>query len=57
MGWLVEGTVEHWGHVHTRVNRYAADLSVRPVAGAWKITGLDVTDQERVRYQVKLRTF
>ena len=24
--WQVEGTVEHWGHIHTRVNEYSADL-------------------------------
>ncbi len=55
MTWTVEGTVEHWGHIHTRINRYHADFDVRPVEGAWKIMGMQVTDQERVKYQVKLR--
>ena len=28
--WQVEGTVEHWGHIHTRVNEYSADLEIEP---------------------------
>ena len=55
--WTVEGTVEHWGHIHTRVNEYSADFTVQPVDDAWKITGMKVTDQKRVRYQVRLRSF
>ena len=55
--WTVEGTVEHWGHIHTRVNEYAADFTVRPVDAAWKITAMDVKDQKRLRYQVRLRAF
>jgi hypothetical protein len=55
--WTVEGTVEHWGHIHTRVNEYAADFTVQAVDRAWKITALQVTDQKRLRYQVKLRSF
>jgi hypothetical protein len=46
--WSIVGTVGHWGHVHQRQNRYDADLSISAVAGAWKITGFDVLDQERL---------
>lgn len=46
--WLVTGTVEHWGHRHTRVNRYGADFTVHAVEGDWKITEFQVTGQERV---------
>jgi len=55
--WTVEGTVEHWGHIHTRVNQYTAEFSVQPVEAAWKITAMNVTDLRRVRYQVRLRSF
>ena len=31
--WLATGSVGHWGHIHTRRNRYAADLVIRPEPG------------------------
>jgi hypothetical protein len=55
--WTVEGTVEHWGHIHTRENQYAADFSIQPVENAWKITAMNVTDQKRLRYQISVRSF
>jgi hypothetical protein len=53
--WQVEGTVEHWGHIHTRVNEYTADLGVAPDRGAWKIKLMDVVKQSQVRSAVSLR--
>ncbi len=53
--WQVEGTVEHWGHIHTRVNEYSAALQIQPVDGAWKITALNVDRQSQVRSAVLLR--
>ncbi len=53
--WQVEGTVEHWGHIHTRVNEYCADLEIEPAAGAWIITALNVTRQSQVKSAVSLR--
>jgi len=47
--WTVEGSVGHWGHIHRRLNRYRAGMTVEPVAGVWKITGMDVTSEERVQ--------
>jgi hypothetical protein len=47
--WNVTGSVGHWGHVHQRVNQYEADLTVRAVDGAWKITGLDVLQEQRLQ--------
>ena len=38
------GTVGHWGHIHTRLNRYDALISLTPVDGSWKITGLELLD-------------
>ncbi len=45
--WTALGTVGHWGHNHTRVNRYKARLTVRPVQGEWKISGLEVLELRR----------
>ncbi len=46
--WNVMGSVGHWGHIHQRTNQYEAELTVRPVDGAWKITGLELLQEERV---------
>ena len=46
--WTVGGAVGHWGHVHQRVNRYKADMRVQPVKGNWKLTGLDILEEERL---------
>jgi hypothetical protein len=46
--WSIVGTVGHWGHVHQRQNRYEADLTLSAAGGAWKITGFDVREQERL---------
>ena len=53
--WQVEGTVEHWGHIHTRVNEYSADLELKPADGLWKITALNVARQSQVKSAVLLR--
>ena len=53
--WNVAGTVEHWGHIHTRENQYAALFTVVGVENAWKITALDVESENRVSFQTGLR--
>ena len=53
--WQVEGTVEHWGHIHTRVNEYSADLEIEPADGSWKITAMNVARQSQVKSAVILR--
>jgi hypothetical protein len=53
--WQVEGTVEHWGHLHTRVNEYSADFEIAPVNGAWKIKAMRVNRQSLVRSAVALQ--
>ena len=45
--WTVTGSVGHWGHLHTRANRYRANLTVEPRDGAWKITGLELLEESR----------
>jgi len=46
--WTAQGTVGHWGHVHTRRNRYNAAVTVEAIDGAWKITNLEVLEEQRV---------
>ena len=53
--WNVAGTVEHWGHIHSRTNQYEAIFVVEPRGSAWKITDVDVLDEQRVKFETKLR--
>jgi len=53
--WTVNGSVEHWGHIHSRTNRYRASFTVEPREGAWKITRMDVRSQERVSFERSIR--
>jgi hypothetical protein len=46
--WTAMGTVGHWGHIHMRKNHYEANISVEPVGGAWKITGLELLEEKRI---------
>jgi len=46
--WTAMGTVGHWGHIHTRKNRYEANITVQPKDGVWKITNLELLEEERI---------
>jgi hypothetical protein len=46
--WQVSGSVGHWGHLHQRRNRYRADLTVAPVGGAWRLTRVEILEEERL---------
>jgi len=46
--WNAMGTVGHWGHIHTRQNRYEAVVTVKPVDGSWKIVDLDLLEEKRI---------
>ena len=46
--WTVLGKISHWGHPHTRVNRYTAEVTVTPSDGEWKIDAIDVRDARRL---------
>lgn len=46
--WTALGTVGHWGHAHTRVNRYKARVTVSAVGGEWKLTQLEVLEARRL---------
>jgi len=46
--WTAMGTVGHWGHSHTRVNRYNAKVTIKPVGSEWKISGIEVLELRRL---------
>jgi hypothetical protein len=46
--WTATGEVGHWGHIHIRQNRYLAEITVEPLEGSWKITGLELLEEERI---------
>ncbi|MFK7848794.1 MAG: hypothetical protein AB8G77_26135 [Rhodothermales bacterium] len=46
--WTAMGTVGHWGHLHQRKNRYDAIVTVEAVDDIWKITGLELLEEQRV---------
>jgi len=46
--WNVSGSVGHWGHVHQRTNGYRANLQIREIDGVWKLTGLEILEEQRL---------
>ena len=46
--WNAIGSVGHWGHIHTRQNRYDAVITIKPVDGSWKIVNLDLIEEKRI---------
>ena len=53
--WTVAGTVEHWGHIHERRNRFDAGFIIEPCDGQWKITRMDIADQQQISAKTRLR--
>jgi hypothetical protein len=46
--WTVSGSVNHFGHVHYRQNRYVAALHIIAVEGVWKVTGIELIGEKRL---------
>jgi hypothetical protein len=46
--WNVAASVGHWGHIHQRRNQYVAEITVEPVDGVWKITSLELIEEQRL---------
>ncbi len=46
--WTALGTVGHWGHVHARKNLYEAIVTLQAIDGIWKITGLELLEEQRI---------
>lgn len=55
--WTVSGTVEHWGHIHERQNQFSAVFNVEPRDGLWKITDMQIEDQQSLATNTRLRKF
>lgn len=45
--WAVLGQVGHSEHTHMRGNAYAAELTIGPSDGAWRLTAFRLTDVDR----------
>ena len=46
--WDVYGSVRHQNHIHFRCNTYKADLTIVPVDSYWKLTRVQLLEEERV---------
>ncbi|MEH6593458.1 MAG: hypothetical protein V7746_24540, partial [Halioglobus sp.] len=46
--WNVNGSVGHWGHVHTRVNQYQAELLIQVIDSHWKLIEMNVLQEQRL---------
>lgn len=55
--WNVAGNVEHWGHIHNRVNQFSGVATVQYLDNSWKLTGLDVADETQLSFSTGLRRF
>ena len=53
--WQVEGTVEHWGHIHGRTNTYDAIFTVAQRGDSWKIVDVQLLQEEQTAIQTRLR--
>jgi hypothetical protein len=48
VSWTINGSVSHFGHMHYRQNRYRAVIWIAPMEGSWKISGIEMIDEERL---------
>jgi hypothetical protein len=55
--WNLIGTIEHWGHIHERENQYDAKFKIQLRDDAWKITSMEVVDEEQGVVKTSLRKF
>jgi hypothetical protein len=46
--WDVYGSVRHWEHTHYRCNSYRAKLTIVPDEDYWKISNIEIIEEERV---------
>jgi len=49
--WRISGMLKHWGHSHVRSSEYYAWYSLRRSDGRWRISAVDMLDQQRVAAQ------
>ena len=46
--WDVYGSVRHQDHIHFRCNTYKAEVTIVPTENYWKLTSVELLDEERV---------
>lgn len=46
--WQVSGWIGHWGHIHRRENEHLAHISLGVREGTWKITEMEMLDEQTV---------
>jgi hypothetical protein len=46
--WDVYGSVHHQKHIHYRCNTYKAELRLVPADDYWKLTSIQLLDQQRI---------
>ena len=46
--WDVYGSVHHQKHVHYRCNTYTAEVVIKPVDSYWKLSKIQLLDEQRV---------
>lgn len=53
--WQVTGTVEHWGHLHTRVDEFVGELTLSRERAGWMLDKFSVSEQKQRAIQTTLR--
>ena len=53
--WELLGTVEHWGHIHERNNKYDAEFQIELIGEDWKITDMKLKDFSHGNVTTSLR--
>ena len=46
--WTISGSVNHYGHIHYRKNRYNAIVNIIESNGIWKINNIDMIEETRL---------
>jgi hypothetical protein len=53
--WQVTGTVEHWGHLHTRVDEFVGELTLARQRAGWMLDKFRVSEQKQQAITTTLR--
>jgi hypothetical protein len=53
--WQVTGTVEHWGHLHTRVDEFEGELTLSRERTGWLLDKFRVSEQKQQAIKTSLR--
>ncbi len=53
--WTVLGSVEHWGHIHTRKNLHRAVIGLVGSADGWRVYRFEPLTEERIEESIGVR--